>query len=30
MFKHILVPIDFSQQAMHAVDVATDLAKKLD
>lgn len=29
MFNHILVPIDFSAQAMKAVEVATDLAKQV-
>ena len=28
MFKHILVPIDFSQQAMNAIEAAADLAKQ--
>lgn len=30
MFKHILVPIDFSQHAMNAVEAATDLARRMD
>ena len=29
MFKHILVPIDFSQEAMNAVELATDLAVQI-
>jgi len=29
MFKHILVPIDFSQQAMNAIEAAADLAKQV-
>lgn len=28
MFKHILVPTDFSEPAQHALDIAVDLAKK--
>lgn len=30
MFKRILVPTDFSENAQHALEVATDLAKKID